>query len=349
MSQLPAGGWDIFALYGLHMAACIASCNTGRFLLQLNGLWTFLPFFEKRPIKLNITGRKRGDGHLKIPKHLRKKAIWAVVAILAIIITVSGATFAWYVYNTNAHTTNVHMAAGTGATLQISSSYDGAYGYTAIPESFTGVLNPVSTDSILSGFQKVYEFTEGRDDQPGYVAGIFGKSEASDYYMTSLFIRNNGNDMKIYVSDILYEDDDSDNPISTAIRVGIVAHEPGQDKKASAEYIFSVNEEKNPKALYNTATGRDGYVLDSSRDDGTTVAFTPYNSDNYCNYDENTGETSLKSASVPICQVSGDGAGNYGEAVQLDLYIWLEGCDADCADNLSERTLKNLSILFAGL
>ena len=34
---------------------------------------------------------------------------------------------------------------------------------------------------------------------------------------------------------------------------------------------------------------------------------------------------------------------------QIDLYIWLEGCDEDCTGNLSSQTLKNLAVSFAGI
>lgn len=74
------------------------------------------------------------------------------------------ATYAWYVYNTGRHTTKVRMAAGTGINLQISNKYDDetAYKSSTMLESFTGKLNPVSTNRIQDGFRKVFGFTNGR-------------------------------------------------------------------------------------------------------------------------------------------------------------------------------------------
>ena len=139
------------------------------------------------------------------------------------------------------------------------------------------------------------------------------------------------------------------NPVSTnRISGGFVVHRIGRSQPADAEYIFAISDKKNPKAEYNTAKGKEGDVLDCTKTDGSTVAFTPYTSDAYCNYDQNTGEVTLKPNSLKLCTISGNN-GSAGEPVQIDLYIWLEGCDEDCTGNLSSQTLKNLSVSFAGV
>jgi hypothetical protein len=282
-------------------------------------------------------------------KHLKRRFVTALIALVVALLAALSATFAWYIYNTNAHTTNVHMAAGAGASLQISNTYEGAYGSAALLDAFTGQLNPVSTDRISGGFQKVFGYTNGSENQSNLVANLFGASESSDYYKTSLYLRTNGEAVQVYLSDIGFEDDDPDNPISTAIRVGIVTHTPGASGAVDSEYIFAINTADNPKAEYNTATGQEGYVLDSTKTDGTTVPFTPYTSANFCDYDQENGAVTLKDQSVPLFEIQGTADGDYGTAVRVDIYIWLEGCDKDCTMNLCSATLKNLSVSFAGV
>lgn len=41
--------------------------------------------------------------------------------------------------------------------------------------------------------------------------------------------------------------------------------------------------------------------------------------------------------------------GSVGESVEIELYIWLEGCDEDCTSNLCRQTLRNLAVSFAGV
>lgn len=297
-----------------------------------------MPIISDEVNKSDISSRKKLKGRLTT----------GTVALLIALLAVVSATYAWYVYNTSRHTTKVRMAAGAGVNLQISNSYNGTYGSAAVLDSFSGRLNPVSTNRISGGFQKVLGFTNGTENQTNLVASLFGKGDYSDYYKTSLFLRTNGNSIDIYIADIGFEDSDEKNPISSAIRAGFVVHRTGKDQPAQDEYIFAISDKKNPEADYNTAKGKEGDVLDCTKTDGTTVAFTPYTSDAYCVYDKNTGEVALKENSLKLCTVSGQNE-SVGEPVQIDVYIWLEGCDEDCTGNLSSQTLKNLSVSFAGV
>ncbi|MBQ7624264.1 MAG: hypothetical protein IJS65_03190 [Clostridia bacterium] len=281
-------------------------------------------------------------------KQLKRNLGTALLALIIALVAVSSATFAWYIYNVNAHTTNVHMAAGAGVSLQIARTPSGPFGSSIELEKFTGALNPVSTNNFLNGFQKCVGYTSGAENQPMIVANLFGKSDRKDYYKTSLYFRTNGDKQNVYISNMSFKDDSASNPISTAIRVGFVSHFPGNNQGVNSKtmYIFEINDKKNPQREYNTATGKEGYVLDSRRTDGATVAFTPKTSKNYCRYDEATGTTTLNTVSLPLFEISGS-AGGFGDIVQLDMYVWLEGCDPDCTGNLAKRTLKNLAVSFA--
>ena len=282
-------------------------------------------------------------------KKLKSRFKISLLAMLIAFIAVVSATYAWYIYNTSRHTTDVRMAAGAGANLQISNSYSGEYGSAAVLESFKGQLEPVSTNKVTAGFQKATSFIVGQGGPADLVAAGFDDSEARDYYHTSMYLRTNGNDTDIYLADIGFEDSDEKVPISSAIRVGLVVHEPGQNMPVSSEYIFAISGKKNPEARYNTVTGKEGYVLDGVKKDGTTVPFSPYTSDAYCIYDKNTGVVTLKKTSEKLCTITGDGHGKPGTPVQIEVYIWLEGCDEDCTVNLCGETLKKLAVSFAGI
>ena len=282
-------------------------------------------------------------------KSLRRRLTISILVVIITLCAVVSATYAWYIYNTSRHTTDVRMAAGAGANLQISNSYSGEYGSAAVLESFKGQLEPVSTNKVTAGFQKATSFIVGQGGPDDLLAAGFDDSEARDYYHTSMYLRTNGNDTDIYLADIGFEDSDEKVPISSAIRVGLVVHEPGQNMPVSSEYIFAISDKKNPEARYNTATGKEGYVLDGVKKDGTTVPFSPYTSDAYCIYDKNTGVVTLKKTSEKLCTITGDGSGKPGTSVQIEVYIWLEGCDEDCTVNLCGETLKKLAVSFAGI
>ena len=282
-------------------------------------------------------------------KSLRRRLTISILVVIITLCAVVSATYAWYIYNTSRHTTDVRMAAGAGANLQISNSYSGEYGSAAVLESFKGQLEPVSTNKVTAGFQKATSFIVGQGGPDDLLAAGFDDSEARDYYHTSMYLRTNGNDTDIYLADIGFEDSDEKVPISSAIRVGLVIHEPGQNMPVSSEYIFAISDKKNPEANNNTVTGKEGYVLDGVKKNGTTVPFSPYTSDAYCIYDKNTGVVTLKKTSEKLCTITGDGSGKPGTPVQIEVYIWLEGCDEDCTVNLCGETLKKLAVSFAGI
>ena len=285
---------------------------------------------------------------MKLSKRLKHRFILTLLVLLISFFTLVMVTFAWYIFQTGARTSDIHMAVGTGSMLQISDRYDGNYGFTALLDKFSGRLNPVSTNRITGGFQKVTGYTRGTGEQSRLLASIFGAGDSNDYYKTTLFLRLSGVKQKVYLANISYEDAEPLNPISTAIRIGFVIHEAGKDQPVNSEYIFAINTGDNPKADYNTATGKEGYVLDCTRTDGTTIPMTGlYTSDNFCVYDPVSGNVLLKDTSLPLFELEGAKDGGFGEPVQVDVYIWLEGCDKDCANNLCNTMMKDIALSFA--
>lgn len=145
------------------------------------------------------------------------------------------------------------------------------------------------------------------------------------------------------MANIGFEDADKEKPISTAIRMAFVVHEPGFGAAAvnPEGAIFEINQAKNEgNQEYNTEKGESGHVLDSSKTDGSTVKFTPYSPENYCSYNSTTGIVTTNSDSLKLGPVG-------PTPVEVEVYIWLEGCDPDCTVSLSGAVLKNIALQFA--
>ena len=214
----------------------------------------------------------------QLRKRFKRMLVTLIVAALAAVLV----TYAWYIYNANRHVTDVKMAAGTGVTFLISNDYNGEYKSNA-GLSFQGLLNPVSTDNIQNGFQKVTGFTGG-PTQSSLLATFFGPAERSDYYETSLYLATSSLPTDVYLSDIRFDDTDEKNPISTALRVGFLVHQPGQNQPVAGQYVFELSQAHNPEANYNTKNGKAWCVLDSTKTDCSTFDFSSrlLNSSNYC-------------------------------------------------------------------
>ena len=281
---------------------------------------------------------------------LKRSAIITLIVLLSALITISGTSFAWYIYSTSIHTTSVHLAAGSSSSLSICDTYDGDYSSTVKLAKFEDELVPVSTDKITAGFQKVTDF-EGNEKE-NMKAISFAQADKTDYYVTSLYLKTGNDSTDVYLSGITFKDrevsdEDVNNHISTAIRVGFVFYTPGENGTPESEYIFEISEEKNPEANYNTKEGYQGCVLDSSRTDGTTIEFTPYSPENYASYDEDTAKVTLTADSLKLCTLHGNN-GSEDDAVRVDVYVWLEGCDEDCFNNITGKYLDSLAVSFCG-
>lgn len=294
-------------------------------------------------------------------KAWRRSFLLALLALLISFGAAMTATFAWYIYNANAHTTRIRMAAGATNILEISNAPREGYSTTIPLVSVSGRLNPVSTNNLLRGFRKVYGFTNAEDTR--LVARLFHTAEDKDFYCTRLYLRSKNEAMEVYVSGLEFKDSDEDNPISSAIRLGLVVHEAGEvveipgteagmDGYEGAQYIFDINPNRHvAEPLYNTYAGVPGHVLDlNSENTDATAAFTPLTPAAYAKYDGNTGFASADEQSVKICDLR-EGAENF---VQVDLYIWVEGCDPDCTGAIAstqgrDSTLKDIAISFVGI
>lgn len=291
----------------------------------------------------------------KESQRLRKRLVAVIIGFLLALALVGTATYAWYVYSASRHVTDVKMAAGTGVTLLISGSYEGPYKANT-GMTFDGLLNPVSTDQVRhtddgkGGFQTVTGYIEDQESKPSRLAAFFGEAKRSDFYETSLYLTTNSLQTDVYLADIVFEDSNEDLPLSSTIRVCFVVHDPGEDQPEVGEFIWEITDKHNPQAEYNTLKGESGCVLDSSKTDGSVVEFSPLNSTNYAIYDSDTGKVSLKADSTKICTLPAaeDGA-EHGTSVQVDVYVWMEGCDPDCTGGVGGSNLNSLSFRFAGV
>ncbi len=271
------------------------------------------------------------------------KVLSAMVGVLVAVLAITASTFAWYFYNINGHTTKVRMAAGSGTSIQIANAIDGPYASSVQMDDFNDYLNPVSTDQIRNGFQKVTGF---EDDGENIWARYFSTADHVDYCIRTLYLKANASeDVDVYVSDITGVNRDDSNPLSSAIRVGFAVYDGDE---IGNEFIFAIDDQENPQGHFNTYTDLDyenntDIVLDSTKQDGSTVYFKPYDAGSYVSYDEDLGTVTLKQNSQVICTLKGDGT-----PVRIDVYFWLEGCDPDCYGNLAGQSLDRMALSFAG-
>ena len=71
--------------------------------------------------------------------------------------------------------------------------------------------------------------------------------------MRTLYLKANASsDVDVYISDIQGVNRDNNNPLSSAIRVGFVVYNPGENADVNNEYIFAIDDIVNPEGQFNT-------------------------------------------------------------------------------------------------
>ena len=296
-----------------------------------------------------IPGGERSEVPMEIEKNqINKKASDTVLqqersecffTLGAVVVS----TYAWYVYNTGRHTTK--STYGSRSRNQSADQPMPTMVFMVLPPYWTAF--PASSiryrrTGSAEVFRKCSASQTERKTSPIWWRICLEEATTVITIKTSLFLRSNGKSTDIYLSDIGFEDSDENNPISSAIRAGFVIHQAGLDQPTENEYIFEISDKKESAGGVQHGDRRRGLRSGQHKTDGTTVPFQPYNEEAYCIYDKDTGEVTKKEGSLKLCTVTGTSDGKPGTPVQIDLYIWLEGCDEDCTGNLSSQTLKIL-------
>ena len=284
-------------------------------------------------------------------KNLKLRFLSAILALLIALVAVATATFAWYIYHTGNKTSEINMAAGTSDSIMICDEIDGKYSTsTVIKFDKDGPLIPVSTTKIDNGdgFRAAINYVQGDESkgQPGLVANLFGKTESLAFLKETLYLKNTGDtgesgkSFNIYIEDIDLSNaiENKINPISTAIRIGFVT-----DK---GEFIFEANDQDHiANPYYNTdnipVDGAGNKIIPFAINPDTNKpdkAPTTYNHSHFYS----SKEGSVNSGAQSIGTLSG------GEPLEVDIYVWLEGCDEDCTPALGGEEIRNFAIKFIG-
>lgn len=269
-------------------------------------------------------------------EQLKNKIRIGVLTIVAMFISITGTSFAWYIYNLEMNATNVKMSAGSGTSILISNHEDKDFSSAIAMKDFNSALTPVSTDNILNGFQKVEDFKKENNQ---LWANIFSKAEDNEFCVRTLYLKTNSDKTDVYLSSLLAVNKDDNNPLSTALRVGFVFYDENEIK----QYIFEPDKNHNPQAKFNTFNASIGQVLDSSKKDGSTVELETFSNENYASYNPSTGEVTVTPESKKLVTLENS------KVVRVDVYFWLEGCDKDCYNNLVGKSLETLSMRFVGV
>ena len=296
-------------------------------------------------------------------KTLKKELIVAVVSCMIAIVSLSSATYAWYVAEGAQHGGEQKSleAMTTGATLSPASTDNLKDWYVCQSWNNQGFVTDYSTPTFESGAKAI----PGNYKVAGKDYYAFIKSDYIVYTITSTG-----------TADVYLEDDGIESPIvittkngkgsttvTDSLRVAITTQAIDADGKPTGEETLRVvyaNKDETGKGNDLSAVngwtgikknGNKGILSESTYSHifGTphTVG-TPYNDQNGNNWvAKRDGENySVEDGSIPIASDVGY------DGIVVHVYIWMEGTDADCVNGKSvedDPSTYDVTVKLAGV
>lgn len=271
-------------------------------------------------------------------QRMKTRIFLAVVMCMILLVSLSSATFAWFTANRQVETSRVESRTATeDVSLLIStkggSDFEGGHvaDIEQVNDTKMTYLLPVSTADLE-------HFVTCSVTTPEGYAENFVKMEKEDkyfhgriYMMAKVSGTNESSTVSIYLDEskdaggALVQREDEDSLILNAARLGLKFNED-----AATSVIFRLSEEKNKgddRKDNTKVDGKvldDGYVLDSSGKDIEAVKDPAVLIEDYT-IDDSSGRLPEK----PLFTLQA------GKIYPIDIYYYLEGCDADCTEAIS--------------
>lgn len=310
-----------------------------------------------------------GRKYMNQIKRLKKELIVAAVSVMIAAVSLTSATYAWYVANNTVKATTSTISAKTnGFILQIAKLSEGAQhgGEQKSLEAFTtgSTLSPSSTDDLTNwyvcqswdnqGFVTDYSipsFETGIEAKPGNYK-INGKDYyafiRSDYIVYTITSTGKAN---VYLDasdgfpvEITTKNGSGSKTVTDSMRIAITTQAIGADGKTpiGAETLRIVYAKDNEIGKGNDSTAIDGWT--SIHNDGgvpalKTVSY-PYIYGNHYIDQRSTGSKNWSATkdgdNFTVPDNSEAIAENVGyDGIVVHVYIWMEGTDADCVNGKS--------------
>ena len=296
-------------------------------------------------------------------QNLRKKALVPALAMaLAAVIALSGVTYAWFTTGTTANVNNLNVNVQTANGIQLSldgkswkstittkeilAAIEGAKDYSGRCIQFpTGEIAPVSSAGVVSGGKLEMFYGEYNEDGTlKSVAQIDQNDTVGHYIAFDLFFKYSGNQalslnvgkgQSVVTTISLDEEgkatlltDEADMGTRTAVRVAFVPMGSFDTDAAARNQTEATGEAKiwEPNSQVRAA-GSEGTPNSKLPYDGFVTEFDNKGQE-YVLTEGQTAAVETKDETMELMDLSK----TYSK---MRVYIWLEGQDVDCINNIS--------------
>ncbi len=257
----------------------------------------------------------------------KNKTLSAALAALLALLVLSGVSFAWFSFTASATVREMQgRISDKGVNLLISVNKEGPFAASCelAPESVPSSISPISTSDMQSFY------IASRQDADGVAVSYKDVSKDTGKYLIRgrVYLNSSDSDCDLYLSSELLDFGDNAQALA-AMRFGLI-FESGE------RYIFRLDDLKDTSAATAKLTvktagsvcGREGLVKDPALDLSAYFA---------------VGAPEAPSAGAnKLAHI------NVGETLSVEYFLWLEGCDENCFNDVRSKELS-LSFGFVGI
>lgn len=270
----------------------------------------------------------RDDADAAQARGLAVSAAWLVLLALAL----GAATYAWISSNRHTNVTPVaHTVSDSGSDLLISASESGPFNTTCDLAETDKTLYPVSTSDLASFWRSSFQNAAGIT-----VDYASATSALDDYALTgSVYLQCGSSPLDVYLY-LPGMSVSTDPQLLASLRLGLVF----ESASGTRSYIFTCDSLGDTSSATVTRTTTEDNVVVSGESSWS------YTADPALDMAARTMEGSEESPTVasgasPVCALAAN------EVARVRYYVYMEGCDANCANQAQAKDVT-LQLAFAG-
>lgn len=263
-------------------------------------------------------------------KSLKTKLLYSVAMLAVSAVVLTTASYAWFSMSNQPKVEDITLKAGTYGSLSICKTRDGVFGDTVDLSSdilAATTLRPITSPNGYDFYKPTYgdagKVTGVEATKVADIAAISNKSQADGGYIakSTFYLKASGASAataKIQLSNISRVTNEAAGEAAYSIRVAFVLNDTTTCK------VYE------PNANASSSTADDSQYKMAGYDSLTTIK---QNQDGKFSLDGSTyvSDVSPELFSIPVDTPS-----------KVDVYIWIEGADKDCVNNIAAKTLKTV-------
>lgn len=277
---------------------------------------------------------------MKDYKKLKRTAAYCLFMMILIMVSATTSTYAWFTYNASTNVEPIHGTISDGyGNLTISNSPDGEFDTTCelILQGNPEILTPISTTDMTKFYASSLQNSEGIIVRYKDVTEHVNEMALHG----TVYLRCENDSCDIYFDPGMINFG-TDNQALAAMRLAMVI----TTTEGTSSYIFKLDSMGDTtSATSKKTTANENVLVSAIASDGVPTYVTDFSVDinSYCAVIDDQRPELPQAGANMLCTIAEN------ETISVEYWLYAEGCDLQCINELQARTDIGLQLGFAGV